>query len=70
MPNRCVVFGCSNESNLKEGVALHAVPFANDDRPEAKKRKKRWVDFVQKKMREWTPRHHRFVQIILLKMIL
>ena len=55
MPNRCIVFGCSNEPNLKEGVALHAIPFANDDRPEAKKRKKRWVDFVQKKMRKWTP---------------
>ena len=42
------MFCCSNEPNFKEGVALHAIPFANDDRPEAKKRKKRWVDFVKK----------------------
>ena len=55
MPHRCVVFGCSNTSNSKKGIALHRIPFVNDTRPEAKKRRKAWVDFVKRKRKNWVP---------------
>jgi len=44
---RCVgsAAGCSNERNV-EGISLHKLPFCSDDRPEAKTRKKKQVDFV------------------------
>jgi len=37
------------------GTALHAIPFYGDDRPEEKKRIKRWVDFVKAKRAKWEP---------------
>ena len=55
MPNRCVVFGCLNEPSRDDGVALHFIPFADDDRPQVKKIRKRWVDFVGQKRENWTP---------------
>ena len=55
MPARCVVGGCSNTRNIQEGIALHTIPFYGDDRPEAKKRRKRWVDFVKAKCAKWEP---------------
>ena len=55
MPNRCVVEGCSNVANPAEGISLHFIPFAGDERPEAKKRRKQWVDFVHKKRGKWEP---------------
>ena len=53
MPKRCVAAGCSNVSNLKEGISLHKLPFYDDDRPEAKKRRQKWVDFVRLKRMKW-----------------
>ena len=53
MPKYCVVTHCKSESNLKEGISLHTIPFFNDDRPEAKKRRKRWVDFVCLHRKRW-----------------
>ena len=55
MPHRCVVFGCSNEPNVNEGYVLHTIPYANDQRPEAKKRRKVWADFVKMKRVKWEP---------------
>lgn len=55
MPDRCVVFGCSNESDLTKGISLHRIPFWNDDRAEAKRRRKVWVNFVAKKRDKWKP---------------
>lgn len=55
MPKRCVAAGCSNERNLEEGISLHKLPFYGDDRPEAKKRRKKWVDFVRLKRAKWEP---------------
>jgi len=55
MPHRCVVGGCSNVRSLENGVALHTIPFYGDERPEAKKRRKRWVDFVKQKRAGWEP---------------
>ena len=58
MPARCVVYGCSNESNLAKGISLHRVPFWNDDRREAKKRRKKWLNFIGQKRMSWTATKH------------
>ena len=55
MPDRCAVYGCPNEAKLEKGISLHRIPFLNDKRKEAKKRTKRWVDFVQRKRDKWVP---------------
>ena len=44
MPACCVVGGCNNTINIQEGIGLHTIPFYDDDRPEAKKCRKRWVE--------------------------
>ena len=58
MPDRCVVFGCNN-SNSKEfrekGVALHRIPYWNDDNLVAKRRRKQWVCFVRLKRTNFQP---------------
>ncbi|XP_048585684.1 uncharacterized protein LOC116611738 isoform X1 [Nematostella vectensis] len=54
MSNRCIVFGCGNVPSQKEGISLHLIPFYGDDRPEAKSRRRRWIDFV-KGNRVWKP---------------
>jgi hypothetical protein len=55
MPNRCVVGSCSNVTDTEKGISLHFIPFAGDERPEAKKRRKQWVDFVCLKQAKWGP---------------
>ena len=55
MPSRCVVYGCSNYPDAKNQIALHPIPFYGDQRPEAAKRRKRWVDFVKQKRAKWEP---------------
>ena len=55
MPNRCIVGGCSNTPSLAEGIALHSIPFADDPRPQARKRRKKWIDFVKSKRARWEP---------------
>ena len=42
-PKRCVSAGCTNVTNLKEGISLLKLPFYDDDRPEAKRRKKKML---------------------------
>lgn len=55
MPHRCVVGGCNNVRGLENGIALHTIPFYSDEPPEAKKRRKRWIDFVRLKHVQWEP---------------
>lgn len=55
MLGHCVVGGCSNTASLENCIALHSIPFYRDTRPEAKKRRKRWVDFVKMKRGKWEP---------------
>ena len=49
MVNRCVAANCLNKLSLSLGISLLTIPFFNDDRPEAKRRRKIWVDFVKAK---------------------
>ena len=53
MPNKCVVGGCSNAPDLPSGIGLRTIPFFGDERHEAKKRRKKWVDFVKAKRAKW-----------------
>ena len=55
MPNRCIVGGCSNVSSAEKGISLHYIPFSGDERPEANKRRKQWIDFVRLKRAKWDP---------------
>ena len=50
-----VVGGCSNVRSLENGRGLHTIPFYGHERPEAKKRRKRWIDFVRLKRAQWEP---------------
>ena len=49
MPARCILPTCGNTPDKERCIALHRVPFYDDERPEAKKRRKRWVDFIKSK---------------------
>ena len=48
MVNSCVAANCTNKASLSNGISLHTIPYYNDERPEAKRRKI-WVDFVKAK---------------------
>jgi hypothetical protein len=49
MVNSCVAANCMNKACLSSGISVHTIPYYNDDRPEAKRRQKIWVDFVKAK---------------------
>ena len=55
MPDWRVVFDCSNVANVAKGISLQLIPFFNDERSEAKRRRKRWVDFVKVTRDKWVP---------------
>ena len=55
MPKRCVVGGCGYMADKERGISVHFVPYFGDERPEAKKRRKRWIDFVNLRRSQWTP---------------
>ena len=55
MPGRCVAGGCSAFPDVEKGLVPHAISFYNDDRPEARKQRKKWVEFVKQKRAKWEP---------------
>ena len=55
MPDRCVVANCSNINDMANGISLHRIPYWNDERPEAKKRRRQWIAFVSRKRAKWNP---------------
>ena len=58
MPARCQAANCSNLPDKEKGITLHPIPFYNDERSEAKRRRKRWVDWVKLKRARWEPTIH------------
>jgi hypothetical protein len=42
-------------ANAEKGISLHRIPFLNDDRSEAIRRKKRWINFVKARRDKWVP---------------
>ena len=61
MPEKCVVFGCSNVRNKEKGILLHPIPFFGKSESEKQKRRKKWVDFVKSKRAHWEPSEHSVV---------
>ncbi len=49
IPNRCALGDCSNVADKKQGILLHFIPFAEDERPQGRKRRKQCVEFVRLK---------------------
>ena len=45
----CVAANCTMKASLKDGISLHTIPYFGDERPEAKRRRKIWVDFIKAK---------------------
>jgi len=50
-----VIVRCSNVRSSENGIALHTIPFYGNEHLEAKKRRKRWIDFVRQKRAGWDP---------------
>ena len=55
MPLRCVLAHCSNINDPSKGIGMHKIPFWNDNRPETKRRRKRWIEFIQRTRAKWKP---------------
>ena len=55
LPARCVVAGCSNNPDNEKSRALHPIPFIGEETTEGRRRKKKWVDFVNLKQARWIP---------------
>ena len=55
MPETCVAFGCSNVRDNEKGIQLHPIPFYGSDDPQKRKRRKKWVDWIQSKRAHWQP---------------
>ena len=46
MPHLCVCANCDNIKEVAKNISLHTLPYYGNERPERKRRRKRWVDFV------------------------
>lgn len=55
MPERCVVFGCSDTAESAKGIYVYQIPFWGDNAPILVKRRKKWVDFVKRRRDKWAP---------------
>ena len=51
----CCIYGCSNRPDVVNRIALHPIPYYGNMRPEAVRRRKRWIDFVKLKRAGWEP---------------
>ena len=58
MPEKCVVFGCSNVRSKEKGILLHPIPFYGKNESERQKRRRKWIDFVKSKPAHWEPTEH------------
>ena len=55
MPERCVVFGCSNTTDAAKGIYVYQIPFCGKIDPILVKRRKKWIDFIMRKRDKCTP---------------
>ena len=58
MTDQCVAANCGNMKDKERNISMHRFPFYGDTRPEAQKRRKRWVDWVKLKRAKWEPSEH------------
>ncbi|KAK2554591.1 THAP domain-containing protein 1 [Acropora cervicornis] len=55
MVEKCVVYGCSNSKNKQKGISIHKIPSDSDPRAEVRRRRQRWIKFVNQTRKHWTP---------------
>ena len=55
MPERCVAARCDNVADPVKGISMHRIPFLNSDNAIATRRRKRWIDFVLERRKNWEP---------------
>ena len=55
MPERCVAARCDNTADPTKGISMHRFPFLNSENPIAQRRRKKWIDFVLSKRKNWVP---------------
>lgn len=56
MSGKCVVGGCSTFPDVQNRLVMHSRPFLDNERPKARKRQNKQVDFEKKKVKwELTP---------------
>ena len=53
MPERCVAELCSSVKNAEKGISMHKIPFYGEDCPIKQKRRRKWIDFVLAKRKNW-----------------
>ena len=63
MPHRCVCANCGNIRDVAKNISLHTVPYYGNERPEQKRRRKRWVDFVNPNAHTGNLRRPRILQL-------
>ena len=49
IPTICIAAGCHDQKDEAQGILQNVSPCFEDDRPEAKRKRKKWVDFVKQK---------------------
>ena len=55
MVEKCVVYGCTNSKNKQKGISMHKIPSDSDPRAEVRRRRQRWIKFVNQTRKHWTP---------------
>ena len=55
MPERCVAARCDNTSDPERGISMHKIPFAGSTNPIAQRRRKKRINFVLAKRKNWVP---------------
>ena len=54
MVEKCVVFRCSSSQNKEKGISMHKIPSDSDPRTEVRRRRQRWIKFVNEMRKHWT----------------
>ena len=61
MVQKCEIYGFSNTKDEKRGICIHQIPFFGDQRPEAKKRRRKWIALVNVKRQNLTASKHSMI---------
>ena len=56
MPERCIAARCDNKADPAKGIIMHRTPFVNSKNPIAQKRRRKWINFVLARRKNWEPR--------------
>ena len=55
MVKRCVAARCNNTADPKKGISMHKIHFADATCRTKQRRRKKWLDFVRAKRKNWRP---------------